>query len=115
MKNVLKFLAAAMVVMLFSSCSQQAIYSDASGNSVSPSDSMSAKAKYSEPVVAEAPPMMVAKKYKKQGCTKCTSRYCPKPDCCDTVSKNVISRATMQGGSGEPHIGLIPTMKVLAP
>ena len=48
-------------------------------------------------------------------CTACGSWYCPKPDCCDTVSTAVLRRATVQGGSGEPHLGQIPTMKVLAP
>ena len=48
-------------------------------------------------------------------CTQCGSWYCAAPDCCDTVSSAVLRRATTQGGSGEPHIGQIPTMKVLAP
>jgi hypothetical protein len=48
-------------------------------------------------------------------CTSCGSWYCATPGCCDTVSTEVLRRATAQGGSGEPHIGLIPTMKELAP
>ena len=48
-------------------------------------------------------------------CTSCGSWYCPDPACCDTVSNQVLRRATAQGASGEPHIGLIPTMKELAP
>lgn len=47
-------------------------------------------------------------------CTKCGSWYCPKPECCGIVSKSVLARATAQGGTGEPHVGLIPTMKTLA-
>ena len=50
-----------------------------------------------------------------QTCTKCGSSYCPKPQCCGIVSKSVLARATAQGGTGEPQIGLIPTMKILAP
>lgn len=51
---------------------------------------------------------------KKVDCGTCGSIYCPAPDCCGTVSNAVLKRATAQGASGEPHIGLIPTMKVLA-
>lgn len=48
-------------------------------------------------------------------CTSCGSWYCPDSACCDTVSTAVLRRATAQGGSGEPHIGQIMTMKELAP
>jgi len=51
----------------------------------------------------------------KLDCGKCGSSYCPSPGCCGTVGSAVLKRATAQGGSGEPHIGTIPTMKVLAP
>ena len=50
----------------------------------------------------------------KHACRKCGSSYCPKPQCCGIVSDTVLARATAQGGTGEPQIGLIPTMKVLA-
>ena len=139
MKTALKILATALVAMFFSSCSQQAIYYDASGNAVDSTSSVSSEGKFVEvaPVVVEAPkaprknsfccekvekPKKVrkarvakAKKPKKQGCTSCLSVYCPKPGCCGSVGKNVLARATMQGGTGEPQLGLIPTMKTLAP
>jgi len=136
MKTVLKLLATAMVAMFFASCSQQAVYYDASGDPVSSSDSLSAEGKYVAPLVVESKPKRSwfccpedkkpkpkvakvrkprVKKAKTQGCTKCYSTFCPKPGCCGTVGNNVLSRATMQGGSGEPHLGLIPTMKTLAP
>ncbi len=44
----------------------------------------------------------------------CGSTYCPANDDCGIVSPAVLKRASAQGWSGEPHIGLIPTMKVLA-
>ena len=50
----------------------------------------------------------------KKSCTKCGSSFCPKPQCCGIVSDTVLARATSQGGTGEPQLGLIPTMKVLA-
>ncbi len=48
-------------------------------------------------------------------CNECGSSYCPKPQCCGIVNRSVLSRASAQGGTGEPHIGQIPTMKTLAP
>lgn len=50
----------------------------------------------------------------KQDCGTCGSIYCPQPGCCDIISTAVLKRATAQGGTGEPHIGTIPTMKILA-
>lgn len=49
----------------------------------------------------------------KQSCGKCLSTYCPTKGCCGTTSEVVIKRATAQGGTGNPHIGLVPTMKSL--
>lgn len=51
----------------------------------------------------------------KHRCRKCGSSFCPKPKCCGIVSPRVLARATAQGRTGEPQIGLIPTMKTLAP
>ena len=50
----------------------------------------------------------------KTPCGKCGSYYRCTTECCDVVSKEVLKRRTAQGASGEPHIGQIPTMKVLA-
>jgi len=52
---------------------------------------------------------------KEAKCSSCGSWYCANPGCCDSVSREVLKRRTAQGGTGEPHIGQIPTMKVLAP
>lgn len=46
-------------------------------------------------------------------CGDCGSKFCATPDCCGIVPQSVLSRATAQGGTGEPHLGTIPTMKVL--
>lgn len=48
-------------------------------------------------------------------CKTCGSFFCPKPECCGITNNAVLSRATGQSGTGEPPIGLIPTMKTLAP
>ena len=114
MKTALKILATALVAMLFASCSQKAIYFDASGNSAQSNQIVTTDINGKE-VTQEFISAMPVVKAKKQGCRKCGSSYCAKPGCCGVVSKAVLSRATVQGGSGEPHIGLIPTMKTLAP
>jgi hypothetical protein len=48
-------------------------------------------------------------------CKSCTRFFCPKKDCCGTTSDSTLKMATAQGATGSPHIGLIPTMKPLAP
>lgn len=48
-------------------------------------------------------------------CPKCTRYYCPKKDCCGTTSETTLRMASAQGWTGSPHIGLLPTMKPLAP
>jgi hypothetical protein len=48
-------------------------------------------------------------------CGSCTRFYCPEKDCCGTTSQSTMRLATAQGATGSPHIGLIPTMKPLAP
>ena len=48
-------------------------------------------------------------------CGDCVRFYCPRPDCCGTTSEATRRMASAQGPVGSPHIGLIPTMKPLAP
>lgn len=48
-------------------------------------------------------------------CGGCTRLYCPKAGCCGSDSSAARGLATAQGPSGSPHIGLIPTMKPIAP
>ncbi|MES2997314.1 MAG: hypothetical protein V4733_10950 [Verrucomicrobiota bacterium] len=48
-------------------------------------------------------------------CPRCTRYYCPKKDCCGSTSEQTMRMATAQGWTGSPNIGLIPTMKPLAP
>jgi hypothetical protein len=45
----------------------------------------------------------------------CTRYYCPKKDACGTTSESTIKMASAQGSVGSPNIGLIPTMKPIAP
>jgi len=48
-------------------------------------------------------------------CGPCVRVYCPEKDCCGTTSESTLLMASAQGYVGSPNIGLIPTMKKLAP
>lgn len=48
-------------------------------------------------------------------CGSCTRFYCPKKDCCGTTSESTRLMASAQGSVGSPNIGLVPTMKPIAP
>ena len=47
--------------------------------------------------------------------TPCVRHYCPKKDACGTTSEQTREMASAQGSVGSPNIGLIPTMKPIAP
>lgn len=44
-------------------------------------------------------------------CPDCTRFYCVDEGCCGSSSESARKMASMQGGSGSPNVGLIPTMK----
>lgn len=56
----------------------------------------------------------VTKKVRVSG-SACVRLFCPKKDHCGTTSESTMRMATAQGSVGSPHIGLVPTMKPLAP
>lgn len=45
----------------------------------------------------------------------CVRSYCTRDGACGTTGDNVVKMATGQGSVGSPNIGLVPTMKPLAP
>jgi hypothetical protein len=47
--------------------------------------------------------------------TGCVRTYCARDGACGTPGENVVKMSTSQAGVGSPHIGLVPTMKPLAP
>ena len=47
--------------------------------------------------------------------TPCVRHYCAKKDACGTTSEETRQMASAQGSVGSPNIGLIPTMKPIAP
>ena len=63
--------------------------------------------------VTQSVPVTKIVKTKKK-CARCITFWCPDGGCCGTTGDGVYSRVTSQGGTGEPHIGLIPSMRVLA-
>ncbi|NJM37855.1 MAG: hypothetical protein HC845_08375 [Akkermansiaceae bacterium] len=46
---------------------------------------------------------------------QCVRYYCPKKDGCGTTSESTRVLASAQGSVGSPNIGLVPTMKPIAP
>jgi hypothetical protein len=48
-------------------------------------------------------------------CGPCVRFFCPKKDCCGTTSQLTLNMVSTQGSSGSPHVGLVPSMKTLAP
>ena len=45
----------------------------------------------------------------------CLRAYCPSSGPCGTTSETITRLATPQGATGSPHIGLVISMKPLAP
>ena len=68
-----------------------------------------------ETVEKKVPRYKTVTKKIKVKCTSCTRFYCPKKDACGTTAESTQRLATVQGGTGSPNLGLIPTMKPLAP
>ena len=45
----------------------------------------------------------------------CTHYYCPEKSACGTTAESTLKLASAQGSVGSPNLGLIPTMKPIAP
>jgi len=107
MKTTIKLFAMALFAVLFTSCCNFGKVGSITGEK---------KILVTEYTGAKGGMTTVEKTVKvKHYCCKCGSSFCPKPQCCGIVNRSVLSRATGQSGTGEPPIGLIPTMKTLAP
>lgn len=78
-------------------------------------DSKSGKGGMVEVVEKRVPRYKTVTKHVKVKCGPCVRLYCPAKGCCGTTSEAFLKMATVQGGTGSPHMGLIPTMKPLAP
>ena len=80
-----------------------------------PGDAKSGKGGMVQTIEKKVPRYKTVTKKTCLGCRSCTRFFCPKKDCCGTTSESTMRMATAQGATGSPHIGLIPTMKPLAP
>ncbi len=68
-----------------------------------------------EVIEERVPRYKTVTKKKRVSCGSCVRLFCPKKDCCGTTSDSFMKMATTQTATGSPHMGLIPTMKPLAP
>jgi hypothetical protein len=82
---------------------------------VIPGDAKSGKGGMVQTIEKKVPRYKTVTKKVKIPCGKCARLYCPKKDCCGSTSQEIINMSTAQGGVGSPHIGMIPTMKKIAP
>lgn len=78
-------------------------------------DAKSGKGGMVETVEKKVPRYKTVTKKVRVSCGSCVRFYCPKKDCCGTTSDSFLKMVSLQGGSGSPHMGLVPTMKTLAP
>ena len=117
MKTTIQLFALALLSLAFSSCCGflscgGSLTAQKEVTSYSESERTVYGGKSSKSVIDRVP--VTENKTITHFCKKCGSSFCPKPECCGIVSEEVLARATAQGGTGEPQIGLIPTMKTLA-
>lgn len=134
MKNFVRILSLAIVSLGFSSCCSMFGSSSHNAGHVTetrqvktckydivteevhtPGDAKSGKGGMVQTIEKKVPRYKTVTKKTRIPCGSCTRLYCPKKDCCGTTSDAFLKMATAQGATGSPHIGLIPTMKPLAP
>jgi hypothetical protein len=82
---------------------------------VTPGDSKSGKGGMVETIEKKVPRYKTVTRKVRIPCGSCVRVYCPKKDCCGTTSESTRLMASSQGSVGSPNIGLIPTMKPIAP
>ena len=78
-----------------------------------PGDSKSGKDGMVQTIEERVPRYKTVTKKVRIPCGSCTRFYCPKKDCCGTTSESTMRMASVQGSSGSPNLGLVPTMRVL--
>lgn len=80
-----------------------------------PGSAKSGKGGMTQTIEEKVPRYKAVTKKKRVSCGSCVRFFCPKKDCCGTTSDSTMKMATVQSATGSPHMGLIPTMKPLAP
>lgn len=135
MKNLALLLSLAAVSLGFSSCCSMFGTSNQAGTYrtetrqvktcqydivteeiITPGDAKSGKGGMVQTIEKKVPRYKtVTKKVRVSGGSSCVRFFCPKKDRCGTTSESTLVMASAQGPVGSPHIGLIPTMKPIAP
>ncbi len=134
MKNLTLLLSLAAISLGFSSCcSMFGVSSHSAGyrtetrqvktcsydivteEIVTPGDAKSGLGGSVQTIEKRVPRYKTVTKRTRIPCGPCTRFFCPEKDCCGTTSESTMRMATAQGGTGSPNIGLIPTMRSLAP
>ncbi len=82
---------------------------------VTPGDSKSGKGGMVQTIEKKVPRYKTVEKQVWVSGAPCVRYYCPKKDACGTTSESTRILASAQGSVGSPNIGLIPTMKPIAP
>jgi len=82
---------------------------------VTPGDAKSGKGGMVQTIEKRVPRYVTVTKKVRVSCGPCVRLYCPKKECCGTTSESTRLMASAQGSVGSPNIGLIPTMKPIAP
>ncbi len=80
-----------------------------------PGSSKSGKGGMTQVIEEKVPRYKTVTKKTRVSCGSCVRLYCPKKGCCGTTSEAFLKMATTQTATGSPHMGLVPTMKPLAP
>jgi hypothetical protein len=128
MKNLLVLLSLAVASLGLSSCK---MFSAPAGNAgyvetthqrklcghdiVREEVLIDAKSGLTEVRETKVPRYKTVTKKERVPCTKCTRYYWPSEGCCGSDTSDARRMATAQPSSGSPFIGLIPTMKEIAP
>ena len=134
MKKLLMLLSLAAVSLGFSSCCSMFGLADQHGHYrtetrkvktcgydiitkqvVTRGDSKSGKGGMVETVEEKVPRYKTVTKTVRVYGGSCTRFFCAKKDACGTTSESTRQLASAQGPVGSPHIGLVPTMKPIAP
>ncbi len=82
---------------------------------VTPGDAKSGKGGMTQTIEEKVPRYRTVTKKVRNSCDQCVHYYCPRKDNCGTTSASTLVISTAQGSSGSPNLGLIPTMKPIAP
>ncbi len=80
-----------------------------------PGSAKGGKGGMTQTIEEKVPRYKTVTKKKRVSCGPCVRFFCPRKDCCGTTSESLMKMATTQSATGSPHMGMVPTMKPLAP